>query len=192
LERPNDPPTARCEGARSWPEKLIRIWSRTGRRLLLAAGNSYGDIPMLHFTQHRDKPFDRRHCSRWWRSDGPQAGWLADPTQSLVDFPGAYDWQRQRADLYFRYHGQRDPQDLLDELAARAAGLLVGMATAETATLPRSSGVVIAVGAPFHLIGFALAQFISPSLWLIAVLGSVALGAGLALAGYRTWQRPAS
>jgi phosphoserine phosphatase len=37
-------------------EKPIRIWSRTGRRPLLAAGNSNGDIPMLHFTQHRDKP----------------------------------------------------------------------------------------------------------------------------------------
>jgi phosphoserine phosphatase len=38
------------------PEKPIRIWSRTGRRPLLAAGNSNGDIPMLHFTQHSDKP----------------------------------------------------------------------------------------------------------------------------------------
>ena len=38
------------------PEKPIRIWSRTGRRPLLAAGNSNGDIPMLHFTQHADKP----------------------------------------------------------------------------------------------------------------------------------------
>jgi phosphoglycolate phosphatase-like HAD superfamily hydrolase len=38
------------------PEKPIRIWSRTGRRPLLAAGNSNGDAPMLHFTQHPDKP----------------------------------------------------------------------------------------------------------------------------------------
>ena len=38
------------------PEKPIRIWSRIGRRPLLAAGNSNGDVPMLHFTQHRDKP----------------------------------------------------------------------------------------------------------------------------------------
>jgi hypothetical protein len=34
------------------------------------------------------------------------------------------------------------------------------------------------VGAPSHLIGFALAQFASPALWPIAILGSVALGAG--------------
>jgi hypothetical protein len=37
------------------PQKPIRIWSRTGCRPLLAAGNSNGDIPMLDFTQHQDK-----------------------------------------------------------------------------------------------------------------------------------------
>jgi hypothetical protein len=41
------------------PQKPIRIWSRTGRRPLLAAGNSNGDVPMLHFTRHHDKPFLR-------------------------------------------------------------------------------------------------------------------------------------
>ena len=39
------------------PQKPIRIWSRVGRRPLLAAGNSNGDIPMLDFAQHQDKPF---------------------------------------------------------------------------------------------------------------------------------------
>jgi phosphoserine phosphatase len=38
------------------PEKPIRIWNRTGRRPLLAAGNSNGDVPMLDFAQHADKP----------------------------------------------------------------------------------------------------------------------------------------
>jgi len=38
------------------PEKPVRIWSRTGRRPLLAAGNSNGDIPMLRFAFHDDKP----------------------------------------------------------------------------------------------------------------------------------------
>jgi phosphoglycolate phosphatase-like HAD superfamily hydrolase len=38
------------------PEKPIRIWSRTGRRPLLAAGNSNGDAAMLEFTHHADKP----------------------------------------------------------------------------------------------------------------------------------------
>lgn len=38
------------------PEKPIRIWSRIGRRPLLAAGNSNGDIPMLEFAQRPDRP----------------------------------------------------------------------------------------------------------------------------------------
>src|SRR5688572_17244946 len=41
------------------PQKPVRIWSRVGRRPLLAAGNSNGDIPMLEFTRHPDKPFLR-------------------------------------------------------------------------------------------------------------------------------------
>jgi phosphoserine phosphatase len=38
------------------PEKPVRIWSRIGRRPILAAGNSNGDIPMLHFTRHGSRP----------------------------------------------------------------------------------------------------------------------------------------
>jgi phosphoserine phosphatase len=38
------------------PQKPIRIWSHTGRRPLVAVGNSNGDIPMLDFTQHPGKP----------------------------------------------------------------------------------------------------------------------------------------
>jgi hypothetical protein len=39
------------------PQKPVRIWSRIGRRPLLAVGNSNGDIPMLEFTRHQDQPF---------------------------------------------------------------------------------------------------------------------------------------
>jgi phosphoserine phosphatase len=38
------------------PQKPIQIWSRVGRRPLLACGNSNGDLPMLDFAQRRDKP----------------------------------------------------------------------------------------------------------------------------------------
>ncbi|TFV92969.1 haloacid dehalogenase-like hydrolase [Blastococcus sp. CT_GayMR20] len=41
------------------PQKPIRIWSRVGRRPLLAAGNANGDTAMLDFTQHVDKPYLR-------------------------------------------------------------------------------------------------------------------------------------
>ena len=33
------------------PQKPVRIWSRVGRRPLVAGGNSNGDIPMLRFTR---------------------------------------------------------------------------------------------------------------------------------------------
>lgn len=38
------------------PEKPVRIWSRIGRRPILAAGNSNGDIPMLAFAQLDGRP----------------------------------------------------------------------------------------------------------------------------------------
>jgi hypothetical protein len=38
------------------PIKPVRIWSRTGRRPLLAVGNSNGDIQMLRFCQHPSRP----------------------------------------------------------------------------------------------------------------------------------------
>jgi hypothetical protein len=69
--------------------------------------------------------------------------------------------------------------------------VLLGVAMVKTASFPRPSGLLVAVGAPVQLVGFALAQFVSPALWAVAVLGSVALGVGLAWPGYRMWQDPA-
>jgi hypothetical protein len=37
------------------PQKPIQIWSRVGRRPLMAGGNSNGDVPMLDFAQHQDR-----------------------------------------------------------------------------------------------------------------------------------------
>ena len=36
--------------------KPVRIWSRTGRRPIVAGGNSNGDIPMLHYAGGRSRP----------------------------------------------------------------------------------------------------------------------------------------
>ena len=36
--------------------KPVRIWSRIGRRPILAVGNSNGDIEMLQFTGGKDRP----------------------------------------------------------------------------------------------------------------------------------------
>ena len=69
--------------------------------------------------------------------------------------------------------------------------VLLGLAMAKTASFPRPSGLLVGVGAPVHVVGFALAQFATPALWAVAVLGSIALGAGLAWPGYRMWQHSA-
>jgi hypothetical protein len=42
------------------------------------------------------------------------------------------------------------------------------------------------------VVGFGLAQTVSAALWSSAILGSVALGVGLAWPGYRLWQKPTS
>jgi hypothetical protein len=57
---------------------------------------------------------------------------------------------------------------------------LFGVAMIRTATLPRWSGWLVAVGAPAHLLGFGIAQLVSTAAWPIAILGSASLGAGLA------------
>jgi phosphoglycolate phosphatase-like HAD superfamily hydrolase len=36
--------------------KPVAIWSRTGRRPILAAGNSNGDVPMIHFARQSGRP----------------------------------------------------------------------------------------------------------------------------------------
>jgi hypothetical protein len=69
--------------------------------------------------------------------------------------------------------------------------VMFGMAMTKTASFPRPSGLLVAVGAPCQVAGFALAQLVTPALWAVAVLGSVALGAGLAWPGFRMWQHPA-
>jgi hypothetical protein len=65
---------------------------------------------------------------------------------------------------------------------------LFGIAMTRTATLPRLSGIFVAVGGPAYLLGAGLAQLVSPFVWTIAILGSASLGAGLAWPGYRLWR----
>jgi hypothetical protein len=48
--------TARPEFLDDGPVKPVRIWGRTGRRPIFAAGNSNGDIEMLQHTAGQEKP----------------------------------------------------------------------------------------------------------------------------------------
>jgi len=70
--------------------------------------------------------------------------------------------------------------------------VLFGVAMTKTKRLPHSPGILIATGAPTNVLGFATAYLVSSALWTIAVIGSAALGGGLAWAGYRMWRQRAS
>jgi hypothetical protein len=86
--------------------------------------------------------------------------------------------------------GQYLPVLIINGLAASffmIGYLLFGVAMIRTATLPRWSAFLVAVGAPAHLLGFGIAQLVSTAAWPIAILGSMSLGAGLAWPGYRLW-----
>jgi phosphoserine phosphatase len=51
--------TAHPEFLDDGDQKPVRIWSRTGRRPLLAGGNSNGDVPMLEYAEQPGRPFLR-------------------------------------------------------------------------------------------------------------------------------------
>jgi hypothetical protein len=90
---------------------------------------------------------------------------------------------------------QYSPVVIINGLAAilfMIGYILFGIAMIRTGTLPRWAGVLVAVGAPAHLLGFGIAQLVSTAAWPIAILGSVSLGAGLGWAGYRMWREPAA
>ncbi|HEY4268327.1 MAG TPA: HAD family hydrolase [Galbitalea sp.] len=55
------------------PEKPVRIWTRIGRRPLLAVGNSNGDIPMLQYVQKNPLSLSLliRHDDDTGRGDEP-------------------------------------------------------------------------------------------------------------------------
>jgi hypothetical protein len=90
---------------------------------------------------------------------------------------------------------QSPPVVIINGLAAISfmiGYVLFGIAMVRTPGLPRWSGVLVAVGAPAHLLGFGIAQLVSTAAWPIALLGGVSLGAGLAWPGYLMWHTPAA
>ena len=70
--------------------------------------------------------------------------------------------------------------------------ILFGVAMIRTTTLPRWAGILVAVGAPAHLLGLGISLLVSTAAWPVAILGSVSLGLGLGWPGYRMWRAPAA
>jgi len=67
------------------PQKPVRIWSRIGRRPLVAGGNSNGDIPMLRFARSSDR-------------DGLRLLVLHDDAEREFDYQAGAEDALQRAD----------------------------------------------------------------------------------------------
>ena len=71
------------------PEKPVQIWNRIGRRPLLAAGNSNGDIPMLQFSEAPDRPSLRlllRH------DDAAREFDYVAGAEEALELAGTQDW----------------------------------------------------------------------------------------------------
>jgi len=65
--------------------------------------------------------------------------------------------------------------------------ILFGIATLRGGVLPRQAGILMIIGSPLNLIGSALGLLVFEALWIVAILGALALGLGLAWAGYSLW-----
>jgi hypothetical protein len=78
------------------PAKPVRIWSRIGRRPILAAGNANGDIPMLRFASHPSRP----SLSLLVRHD--------DGEREFADDSGAEQALKQAAELGWGVVSMRD------------------------------------------------------------------------------------
>ena len=65
--------------------------------------------------------------------------------------------------------------------------ILFGIATLRARVLPRQAGSLMIIGSPLQLVGGVLSQFVFEPLFIVVILGALALGLGLAWAGYSLW-----
>jgi len=65
--------------------------------------------------------------------------------------------------------------------------ILFGIATLRARVLPRQTGILMIMGSPLNMVGAVLGLLVSEALWIVAILGALVLGLGLAWAGYSLW-----
>jgi len=65
--------------------------------------------------------------------------------------------------------------------------IFFGIATLRARVLPRQTGILMIIGSPLNIAGAVLGLFVSETFWIIAILGALVLGLGLAWAGYSLW-----
>jgi hypothetical protein len=65
--------------------------------------------------------------------------------------------------------------------------IFFGIATLRARVLPRQAGILMIIGSPLNMLGAVLGLLVSETLWIVAILGALTLGLGLAWAGYSLW-----
>jgi hypothetical protein len=65
--------------------------------------------------------------------------------------------------------------------------ILFGIATLRARVLPRQTGILMIIGSPLNMLGAVLGLLVSEAFWVVAIFGALALGLGLAWAGYSLW-----
>jgi len=65
--------------------------------------------------------------------------------------------------------------------------IFFGIATLRARVLPRQTGILIIIGSPLNMVGTVLGLLAFEAFWIVAILGALALGLGLASAGYSLW-----
>ncbi len=65
--------------------------------------------------------------------------------------------------------------------------IFFGIATLRARVLPRQTGILMAIGSPLNMVGAVLGLLVFEAFWIVAILGALALGLGLASAGYSLW-----
>jgi len=65
--------------------------------------------------------------------------------------------------------------------------IFFGIATLRARVLPRQTGILMIIGSPLNMVGAVLGLLVSEALWIVAILGALVLGLGLAWAGYWLW-----
>ena len=65
--------------------------------------------------------------------------------------------------------------------------IFFGIATLRARVFPRQAGILLAIGSPLQLVGGVLSQLVFEALFIVVIFGALALGLGLAWAGYSLW-----
>ena len=65
--------------------------------------------------------------------------------------------------------------------------IFFGIVTLRARVLPPQSSILMIIGSPLYAIGAVLSMLVFEGFWIVGILGALAIGLGLAWAGYSLW-----